>query len=419
MGTLWRIALRNTLRHKRRTIITAIVMTAGISCFIAFDSVIAGMDRMAIDNMEAYTVSSLKLRSPAYVDDIAANPLDKPLANGEAVLAALASRGIAATPRIRFVASVSNYNDSIPVLADAVDPARDAGVFKVASSVKKGSWLGPSMPKSVVMGAALADELGLKVGDAVLVSAQTVSDTTNADEYEIVGLVDTPALEINHSGLFMSLADARELLVAQASGAGPLVTEVDAALPRTATLGAAVAAGDRTAAELRSALPGVRVDPISSLAKDYLALRNAKSKYSFVLILVVLLIAAVGIVNTILMSIYSRVREIGVLRAYGMTPRDVTRLFLLEGLAVGVVGSALGVALGILFDFLMIAKGFDLTSMADRFGSLPLSGVLRGEWNPGAIAFGFIFGVVVSLVAALVPARQAARMNPTSALRFQ
>lgn len=133
----------------------------------------------------------------------------------------------------------------------------------------------------------------------------------------------------------------------------------------------------------------------------------------------VLLIAAVGIVNTILMSIYSRVREIGVLRAYGMTPRDVTRLFLLEGLAVGVVGSALGVALGIFFDFLMIAKGFDLTSMADRFGSLPLSGVLRGEWNPGAIAFGFLFGVAVSLFAALVPARQAARMNPTSALRFQ
>src|SRR5208282_697892 len=104
MGTLWRIALRNTLRHKRRTIITAIVMTAGISCFISFDSIIAGMDRMAIDNMEAYTVSSLKLRNPAYVDDIAANPLDKPLANGEAVLAALDSRGIAATPRIRFVA---------------------------------------------------------------------------------------------------------------------------------------------------------------------------------------------------------------------------------------------------------------------------------------------------------------------------
>ncbi len=418
MGTLWRIALRNTLRHKRRTIITAIVMTAGISCFIAFDSIIAGMDRMAIDNMEAYTVSSLKLRDPAYVEDIAANPLDKPLAGSDAALALLASRGIAATPRIRFVASLSNYSDSIPVLADAVDPVSDAKVFKIAASVKEGSWLGPGTPKSVVMGSGLADELGLKVGDGILVSAQTVSDTTNADEYQVVGLVDTPAPEINRSGLFMSLADARELLVAL-PGAGPLVTEVDAALPRASSLGAAIAEGDKAAAQLRAALPGARVDPISSLAKDYLSLRNAKSKYSFVLILIILLIAAVGIVNTILMSIYSRVREIGVLRAYGMTPRDVQRLFLLEGLTVGVVGSALGVALGILVDWLMIAKGMDLSSMADRFGSLPLGGVLRGEWNPGAMVFGFLFGVVVSLVAAQVPARQASRMNPTSALRFQ
>jgi putative ABC transport system permease protein len=418
MGTLWKIALRNTLRHRRRTIITAVVMMAGISVFIGFDSMLAGMDRMAVDNMVDYTISSLKLRTPAYVDDIAATPLDKPLPDTTEALSVLAGRGIAATPRIRFVALASNYNDEIPVIADAVDPASDMKVFKLSSRIVSGAWLSPSAPKSVVMGYLLAKELGLKVGDTVLVSAQTVNDVTNADEYDIAGLIDTPAPEVNASGLYMSLADARALLVTPAVPGG-YATEIDAALPRAPTLDAALATGEKAAAALGPALPALRVDPIGYLAQSYLSLRNTKAKYSFVLVFVVLVIAAVGIVNTILMSVYSRIREIGVLRAYGMTPRDISRLFTFEGLSLGIIGSILGVAVGALIDLLLILKGLSISSFMGVMGSLPLSGVIYGEWNPRAMIIGFFFGIVVSLIAAMIPARRAARLEPTSALRFQ
>ncbi|MDA8424870.1 MAG: FtsX-like permease family protein [Treponema sp.] len=418
MGTLWKIALRNTLRHRRRTIITAIVMTAGISVFIVFDSMLAGLDRMAVDNMTDYTLSSLKVRTPQYVADIAATPLDKSLPDAAKILAVLGRRGIAAAPRIRFVARVSNYNDEIPVIADGVDPTADRRVFKLASAIVSGTWLPPEEKKSVVMGARLAQELGLKVGDSLLVIAQTVDDVTNADEYSVVGLLDTPAPEVNESGLYMSLADARALLVAP-SAPGGYATEVDAALPRAATLDAAIAKGEKTAAALRPELPGLRVDSIAYLARDYLAVRDAKATYSFVLIFVVLVIAAVGIVNTILMSVYSRIREIGVLRAYGMTRREISTLFTLEGLALGAIGSILGVALGALLDLALIVKGVSLAGFGSAAGSLPLSGVLRGEWNPRTMLTGFLFGLVVALVAARIPARQAAKLEPTSALRFQ
>ena len=414
MGTLWKIAVRNTLRHRRRTIITAVVMTAGIGTFIAFDSVISGMDRMAIDNMSAYTLSSLEVRNPAYVDDIEANPLDKGISDPQAVLSAMRRDGLQATPRVRFVATVSNYDDQIPVLACAVEPVDDTTVFKLSRAVVAGTWLSTATQKQVVLGAQLARELKLGVGDSVLISAQTVEDVTNADEYQIVGLVNTPLPEVNAGGLFMPLSDARSLL-----DAPTLVTEVDAALPRASNLSSTLALGDRTAARLRAQLPGQRVDAMTYLARDYLSLRNAKAKYSFLLILVVLLIAAVGIVNTILMSVYSRVREIGVLRAYGMTPREIKRLFTLEGLAVGIVGSVFGLALGIVCDAVMIAKGFALSEIGDAFGSLPLGGTLYGEWNPRTMIFGFVFGLAISVIAARIPARRAAKLEPTAALRFQ
>ena len=418
MGTLWKIALRNTVRHGRRTIITAVVMMVGISVFISFDSLLAGLDRMAVDNMADYTLSSLKIRTPVYVQDIEATPLDKGLAHPEETLAAVAAQGLQGAARIRFVARVSNYTDEIPVLADAVDPAADARVFRLPSAVTAGSWLSRAAPHSVVLGAELARELKLTVGDTVLVTAQTVNDVTNADEYTIAGLVSTPAPEVNLGGLFMPLEDARALLDAP-SGPGGLVTEVDVALPRAPSLAAALAQGETTASRLRSALPADRVDPIGTLAASYLALRNAKASYALVPVIIVLIISAVGIVNTILMSVFSRVREIGVLRAYGMTAGDIRRLFTLEGLALGLAGSLLGVFLGSLLDLLLIVKGISMGAFTQSLGSLPVSGTLYGEWNPRTMLIGFIFGVVVSLVAARIPARRAGRLEPTAALRFQ
>ena len=418
MGTLWKIALRNTIRHGRRTIITAVVMMVGIAIFIFFDSMLAGLDRMAIDNMESYTLSSMKIRTPAYVDDIEATPLDKGIPHPQQVLAAVSAQGLSGAARLRFVARLSNYTDEIPVLADAVDPAADQRVFKLAQAVTAGSWLGPAAPHAVVLGAELARELKVGPGDAILISAQTVNDATNADEYIVAGLVAAPTPEINRGGLFISLDDARELLAAPAGPDG-LVTEVDVALPRAASLNAALAQGDAAAVRLRADLPGVRVDPISQLAAGYLTVRNQKSKTSMIIVLIVLAISAVGIVNTILMSVFSRVREIGVLRAYGMTSRDILRLFTLEGLALGLAGSLLGVGLGALVNFFLISHGMDMSAYAQSFGAIPVAGILRGEWNPKTMVIGFIFGVVLSVLAARIPARRAARLKPTDALRFQ
>ncbi len=149
-------------------------------------------------------------------------------------------------------------------------------------------------------------------------------------------------------------------------------------------------------------------------------MRQMKSKGSMMMIFVVLMIAGVGIVNTVLMSVYARIREIGVLRAYGMTRRDIRRLFSLEGLLVGAAGSGLGLALGAVLVWWSWRWGFPLDMFFGKMdmGDIPLSGFLRGEWKPATFAAGFLFGLVTSWIAAVIPARKAARLEAVDALRF-
>jgi ABC-type lipoprotein release transport system permease subunit len=418
MDTLWKIALRNVARHRKRTIITAVVMTVGIGLFIGYDSILAGMDRLTIDSMVQFSSSYLKVRTPAYADDERGMPLDKGIADPAGAMAAMRKAApalTAVTGRALFLAEASNYEDSMPVMAAAVDPIGDAKVFATAAAVDSGSWLAPEGGRGIVIGEQLAADLGLKVGDSLLLSATTIYENQNADEYRIVGVIGGAAYLAGTASVYMAWPDAREFL-----GDGLEATEIDASAPYGASLDAELSASAAAAKAVAAALPSLRADPVGEFAKDYLAMRQSKSKGSLLLVTMILLIAGVGIVNTILMSVYSRVREIGVLRAYGMTRRDVKALFVREGIILGAVGSVLGLCFGALLVWYMAGVGLSFGGVIGDLdmGAIPIDGVIRGEWRPSAYFTGLAFGLLVSWIAARIPAKRASRLEPTDALKF-
>ncbi|HUX39198.1 MAG TPA: FtsX-like permease family protein [Rectinemataceae bacterium] len=418
MGTLWKIALRNVFRHGRRTAITAIVMMMGIGFYIVYDAVIAGMDRLAIDTMVHYTAGFLKVRTPAYVADETGTPLDYGIPDPEGTAAKILKAAptlTAVAPRTLFIGQASNYVDAEPVLCAAVDPERDARVFDLAGNITKGAWLSGSggQAKGVVVSADLARDLGLQLGGTLVLSARTIYDNDNADEFTIVGIAD-PGLSLS-AKLYMDYADARAFL-----GDGLPVTELDASAPRAPNLDLELSSSAAAATAVRAAFPALNAQPIGETAKDYLAIRNSKQKGTFMIVLVILLIAAVGIVNTILMSVYSRVREIGVLRAYGMTAKDIKKLFVREGLIIGAIGSLAGLVMGGGFVAWLHGSGMSLGAMFNGLdlGAFPANGVLYAEWRPSAFVTGLVFGLVASWLAARSPAKRAARLEPTDALHF-
>jgi putative ABC transport system permease protein len=366
-----------------------------------------------------YTESSMKVMTAEYLNDNRALPLKYGIESPETVIVdieKLVPEVIASTPRTSFVAYASNRIDSVPVIGTAIDPERDARVFKLSEHLDGGKWLtADSAQAEILIGKALAEDLGLGAGDWLVLSARTTDDAMNAEEYHIAGLLDVPAQEVSQSGVFIAYPAARALL-----GEDLPVTTIAVSLPSSATLDRELDDSEKAAAAIESAFPGIAAIPIAEAAGDYMAMRNMKSKYSSIIILVVLLIAGVGIVNTVLMSVYARIKEIGVLRAYGMLPGQIRRLFSLEGMMIGVIGSAGGLLLGSVLVWWSVQWGIPLDKMFAGLdmGSIPMGDALRGEWHPATMAAGFLFGVIASWISARIPAKRAGRLEVTDALRF-
>ncbi|MBD3242583.1 MAG: FtsX-like permease family protein [Chitinivibrionales bacterium] len=121
-----------------------------------------------------------------------------------------------------------------------------------------------------------------------------------------------------------------------------------------------------------------------------------------------------------LMSVYERIREVGVLRAHGMESGQVTLMFVLEGVLTGLLGSIIGLILGVAVNWVLVVYGYPIDKIAGDMdvAGIPYWGTIYGEWNVATLVWMFVFGVVVSTVAGIIPARKAATMEVTQTLRF-
>jgi ABC-type lipoprotein release transport system permease subunit len=420
--------MKNLFRHGRRTMITATAIAFGLMMFILMDSLLVGIGNDSERNLILYETGSARVVHREYWEDRENMPLKHAIPDPGDIMAELQEAGYDAAPRTVFRGELIMRKNpfpedgSIQARITAVDPQKDGRVFEVNDSISAGRWL-EEEELGVVMGAWLAEDIGAEVGYPLTIVTRTQNGYYQTIDVEIVGIANTPNPMVNRGGIYLPISTADYYLQM-----GGEVTEIDVSFPFGANV-------KEKAAEIRTAAFGEGASGSGSagnggneltvvhwkeIGEDFVALAQTKSAGSNAILFLVFVIAAVGISNTMLISVYERIREIGMMRALGMQNGEIRTAFLIEAGGIGLIGAAIGIALGVLINIPLVNHGLDYTFlMRDYSLGYRVTGIMRGVWNVGTIVNAFFTGIILSVLIALIPTRKALKQEVTDALRYQ
>jgi putative ABC transport system permease protein len=407
--TLFKIATRNVLRNRRRSIITLIGIGLGLALIIFFQGLISGMDKQITDNFIKAQAGHIQLYAQGYKEKSRLLPLDVALAESDDLLQAVMSTPgvVSASPRIRFRAILGSGSESTGVLALAVRPEIERNTGVIAKSILEGGRYLDDQPGYVLVGKRLAKDLALHVGSVPLLVGNTAAGALNARRFAVKGIFYTGYPQYDESVVVMNLTDAQRLL-----GMAGKITEIVVSIRD-------VDWTDRTAALLLEKLAddGVELESWKESGAAIWQTLTFRRWLLSVISFIVIAIAMLGMANTMLMAVFERTREIGTMMALGATRPQLLTLFVFEGQLLGAAGGLLGSLLGGgLIKYLSIVGISPPEGLANVIAA-PLGNVLYADFSWGSLLLFFVFAQVISVLAAFYPAYMASQQEPVTALR--
>lgn len=406
MKTLARIALRGIQRNLRRSLVTLATVAVGVFVVLVIQGFLNGLHQGLIDSITRSRTGDLQVHAAGYGAAADSLPLKPSLDDADPRLLGLGAdpRVRALSPRLGFAGMLSNGESSSMALALAVEPEAEAAVCpRLAENVAEGRYLRetPGAAAEALLASPLARALKVRPGDSLTLLANTRYGALNALDLQVVGLLTDRLPLGNNKLLVLPLRQARSFL--QMPGKSS-----ELAL-RLAEPGRAAAA----AAALQASLgPAYEVQPWEALAKVFKDIMNIQKAVFWVVKAVLLVIVVSSILNTMLMSVYERVREIGTMMAIGMVRARILGLFVLETLALGALGGLLGLGLAGALLAWYHRRGFTYLAPGTSF---PLTIYPSVGWVDLGLAFHF--ALLAGLLSSLYPAAKACRLTPTQALR--
>jgi putative ABC transport system permease protein len=402
---LIQMAFRNIFRNKRRTVLTMIAVFFGVFLLIVFNGFSSGMEWQIGDLFIKTSTGAIKIVSSNYKIDDLENPLDYPIKSYQDMehLVSQNKKIQAYSPRITFQGSLNNGVDEISATGIGVKPFLEDSVFDRRRSIIAGSFLKPG-EDGLVVGADLAKLLDVKVGDTISVIAQATQMGKNAFDLEIKGMIRTGNPLIDEYSFFVPIDFARNFLTIEG------ITDIAVKLRDVSDI-------DRVIGELNTKNPksGNSILSWRDFANDYMGLIEYRKRMIGLVSIAILIIAGVGIINTMLMAMLERKREIGNLMALGLRRSEIMRLFLLEGTFIGLLASFAAAILGSLFLCYGQINGLPLN--LNEIGNSTVVGKLYLHFNLLYVIGFFLLGVVIVSCSTLYPALKSARLNPVEALR--
>ncbi|MBU3899415.1 MAG: ABC transporter permease [Gammaproteobacteria bacterium] len=412
MSSTLKLAMRNLLRYRRRTLLTALLITLGVVALLLFVAAAGSFKQTMVGSITDSMLGHLQIHRKGYTASMDNLPLTmslQPKAVEKVEEFLKADPAVAAySKRVKLGAMFSNFTENSSIRLNGVDAAaEDLAVPALRQRISEGDKTGPLVaPGKVLVPALLAKGMKVKLGDSVVLVATNASGSVNGKTFIVGGILEGITGPGGRDG-YIDIKDARELLrmdkdeVMEVAVRLKNIDQLSAAQERLASALETIRnKEDKPATELHT---WAELSPFANIVKMI-------DMMTFFIRIMLVAIVLVSVMNVMLMAVYERIREIGTLAAIGTQPRKLMAIFLSEGLLLGLAGAAVGVALS----YAVVAL-LNLYPIVFNFGreQITLRPMLATVEVLGVLGL----AVLVSGLASLQPAWRAARMDPIDALR--
>ena len=398
-----RLAWRNLWRNHRRTLIMLLAIAIGVWAMIFMTALMRGMvDEMVRDGIDSLP-GYVQIHHPEFRDDPSIdNSLSAP---GPDFLIALDSPEVAGwTSRVRVPAKISSERDSRGVTLLGVEPAGEIAVGFDPEKIVEGRFLNGPDDNGLIIGRKLLERLETRLGKRVVVMSQDPENNVADRGFRIVGVYKAN-LE-GHEELFVysGRAGIQALLKM-----GTMVSEI-------AVAGHDYRAADELLTILRNASPpDSEVLPWTELDSYLNTMMSMMDGFVLVWIIVIFLALSFGLINTLMMAVFERIREIGLMQALGMRPSQILYLILVESLLLLALGLLIGNILAIA-SILPLKEGIDLSAVAKGMEMMGAGSTLYPALKFRDLATANAVVIVLGVVTSLLPAWHASRYSPVEAI---
>ena len=410
MGNLFKIAIRNLLRYKRRTLLTASLITLGVVFVLVFVAISGSFKSMMVGQITDSMLGHLQVHRKGYVVSIENLPLNLNI-KGDAIARL---EGIlngqpeieAWSPRIKFGGMFSNFTETSSIRLTAVSPEQEfKTVPLLAGRVIEGSK--ELKPGGILIPELLAKGMKVKMGDTVVVVATNASGSVNGKQFTVAGILQSATGPGGRDG-YIHIDDAREILRLEGQ-------EISEFAIRLKDFGRLHQFNEKLGGLLAQA-PTQQNKPLFELhtwekLSPFFNIARMIDVMTFFIKLMLIAIVLISIMNVMIMAVYERIREIGTIAAIGTLPGKILNMFVIEGFCMGIagafIGDIVGVALVLVLNLLKITYDFGQQSGL----------ILQVNVHPADILMISVTVIIVSVIASLQPAFKASRMEPIKALR--
>jgi len=397
------LAWRNLWRNHRRTFVMLAAISVGAWAMIFMTSLMRGMvNDMLRDGISALP-GHVQVHDPAYRDDPSVtNLVDKSDAE---INRALSAAGITRfSARVRVPAIVSSERESRGVTLVGVDPERELSIGAVGTTIAEGRPLDGAGDTAVVLGRELAAKLETEVGKRVVIMSQDPDNEVADRGFRVVGLFEANLASQEEAFVFAGRETVQAML-----GIGDRVSEI-------AVMGDDYRVVRPLADRVRAAIGGDDEVLTWTELDGYLAaMMGVMDGFVLVWVIVIFLALSFGLVNTLVMAVFERVREIGLMLALGMRPASILMQVVVESLLLLTIGLAIGNALAWV-TILPLADGIDISVVAKGMEWFGASSVLYPELERQDVVMANVVVLVLGFLASLSPAWRASRYQPVEAI---